>query len=142
MWDSLRKAEPWSGDGNNGYRSAYRNLSDAEVRAPADHGNLNLDVSDPNSPHYLNPALTAGGWHNWNPNGGFEPVTTVTVPGSAGFAYNLFLQWDDPFDEDHGVTTNYNLLIFDAVGNFLSAVSALAIRLEYSNPGNTPGICA
>jgi hypothetical protein len=126
-------------DGNNGYRSAYRDLSDAEVRAPGDHGNLKLNVSDPNSPHYLNPALTAGGWHNWNPNGGFEPVTAVTVPGSAGFAYNLFLQWDDPFDEDHGITTNYNILIFDAVGNFLSAVSGTSNSFRTQQPWQYTG---
>lgn len=126
-------------DGNNGYRSAYRNLSDADVRAPGNHGNLKLEVSDPNSPHYLNPALTAGGWHNWNPNGGFEPITSVIVPGSAGFAYNLFLQWDDPFDQDHGITTNYNILIFDAAGNFLSAVSGTSNSFKIQQPWQYTG---
>jgi hypothetical protein len=110
-------------DGNNGYRSPYRDLTDAEVRAPGNHGNLNLDVTDKNSPNYLDPALTAGGWHNWNPSGGSEPVTTITVPGPIYLRYNLFLQWDDLFDEDHGVTTDYNFLVFDADGNFLRALS-------------------
>ena len=110
-------------DGNNGYRSPYRDLSDDEVRAAGNHGNLKLDVKDPSSPNYLNPALTAGGWHNWNPNGGSEPATAVTVPGPDSFVYNLFLQWDDPFDEDHGVTTNYNFLVFDADGNYQTALS-------------------
>jgi hypothetical protein len=106
-------------DGNNGYRSAYRELSDAEVRANGQHGNLKLDVTDKNSPHYLDPALTAGGWHNWNPEGGSEPVTTLLVPGPAFYRYYLFLQWDDLFDQDDGVTTDYNFLVFDADGNFL-----------------------
>jgi hypothetical protein len=126
-------------DGNNGYRSANRNLGDADVRAPGNHGNLKLDVSNPHSPHYLNPALTAGGWHNWNPNGGFEPVTTVTVPGTASFGFNLFLQWDDPFDEDHGITTNYNILIFDAEGNFLSAVSGTSNSFNIQQPWQYTG---
>ena len=126
-------------DGNNGYRSAYRNLSDAEVRAPGNHGNLKLNVTDPASPHYLNPALTAGGWHNWNPNGGFEPATGVTVPGPVGFRYNLFLQWDDLFDEDHGITTNYNFLIFDADGNFLKSVSGTSNSFKVQQPLQSTG---
>jgi hypothetical protein len=126
-------------DGNNGYRSAYRDLTDTEVRAKGHHGNLKLDVSDKNSPHYLSPALTAGGWHNWNPNGGSEPVTTILVPG-ANFKYNLFLQWDDLFDQDNGITTDYNFLVFDVDGNFLRAVSgthnAFKTQQPFKHTGN------
>jgi hypothetical protein len=120
-------------DGNNGYRSAYRDLADADVRAKGHHGNLKLNVTDKNSPHYLNPALTAGGWHNWNPNGGSEPVTTILVPGT-NFKYNLFLQWDDLFDQDNGITTDYNFLVFDADGNFLSAVSGTHNAFKTQQP--------
>ena len=63
----------------------------------------------------------------------------MTVPGSAGFAYNLFLQWDDPFDEDHGLTTNYNILIFDAAGNFLSAVSGTSNSFRTQQPWQYTG---
>jgi len=59
-------------DGNSGYRNAYRELTDSEVRATGHHGNLKLDVTDKNSPHYLDPALTAGGWDNWNPKRGAQ----------------------------------------------------------------------
>jgi len=118
-------------EGNNGYRSSYRNLSDAAVRA-GNHGNLNLS----NVPT----SLTAGGWHTWNPNGGVEPSTAVTAPGPADFAYNLFLQWDDPFFEDHGITTDYNFLVFDADGNYhpeLSGTSnAFKTTEAYQQTGN------
>ncbi|MBV9874914.1 MAG: S8 family serine peptidase [Verrucomicrobia bacterium] len=84
-------------------------------------------------------SLTAGGWHNWNPNGGFEPSTTVMAPGS-NFAYNLYFQWDDPFFEDHGITTNYNILVFDADGNYhpeLSGTSnAFTTTEAYQQTGN------
>lgn len=119
-------------EGNNGYRSPYRNLSDASVRAAGNHGNLNL-TTVPSS-------LTAGGWHNWNPNGGFEPSTTVMAPGPTTFPYMLFLQWDDPFFEDHGITTDYNFLVFDADGNYhpeLSGTSnAFATTEAYQQTGN------
>lgn len=110
-------------EGNGGYQNTYRNLSDKEVRKTGNHGNLKLNVTDPKSPNYLDPSLTAGGWFNWNPNGGFEPLTTVIAPGPTNFPYQLFLQWDDPFYQDHGITSNYNLLIFDQDGKYLSAVS-------------------
>jgi hypothetical protein len=110
-------------EGNGGYVNYYRNLSDKEVRKAGNHGNLKLTVTDPNSLNYLDPSLTAGGWFNWNPNGGFEPVTTVTAPGPTSFTYQLFLQWDDLFDQDHGITTSYNFLVFDQDGNYLQGLS-------------------
>ena len=116
-------------DGNNGYRNYYRNLSDQEVRKAGNHGNLKL-VSNPNSPNYLDPALTAGGWYNWNPNGGSEPSTIVSSPGPPSDVYALFLQWDDLFDQDHGITTNYNFLVFDQEGNYLPSVSSTTNSFE------------
>jgi subtilase family protein len=121
-------------DGNNGYRSAYRELTDSDVRAKGNHGNLKLDVTDKRSPHYLDPALTAGGWHNWNPNSGSEPVTTIVVPGSPTNRYNLFLQWDDLFDQEDGITTDYNFLVFDADGNFLRELSGTRNAFKTQQP--------
>jgi hypothetical protein len=121
-------------DGNNGYRSAYRELTDADVRTKGKHGNLKLNVTDKTSPNYLDPALTAGGWHNWNPNGGSEPVTTIVVPGPSKYRYNLFLQWDDLFDADDGITTDYNFLVFDEHGNFLQAVSGTRNAFKTQQP--------
>jgi hypothetical protein len=119
--------------GNNGYRNYYRNLSDQTVRRAGNHGNLKL-VNDPSSPNFLDPALTAGGWYNWNPNGGFEPVTTVSAPGPSSFQYDLFLQWDDLFDEDSGITANYNFLVFDQDGNYLAALSGTSDAFVIQQP--------
>ena len=115
-------------DGNNGYRSPYRELSDSFVRKAGNHGNLNLD----NVPA----ALTAGGWHNWNPNGGSEPSTAIEAPGPVEpyYVYAIFLQWDDPFDEDHGITTNYNFLVFDVNGNYVPALSSTTNSFSVQQP--------
>jgi hypothetical protein len=121
-------------DGNNGYRNYYRNLSDKEVRKDGNHGNLKLTVKAPNSPNYLDPSLTAGGWYNWNPNGGVEPVTTLSAPGLTNFPYAVFLQWDDLFDQDHGITTDYNFLVFDQDGNYLSALSGTTNCFSVQQP--------
>ena len=126
-------------EGNGGYRNYYRNLSDQDVRKAGNHGNLKF-VNDPKSPNYLDPALTAGGWYNWNPNGGSEPVTNVSAPGPTDFPYQLFFQWDDLFDQDHGITTSYNFLVFDENGNYLPAVSgttnAFAVQQPYQQTNN------
>jgi hypothetical protein len=102
--------------GDNGYRHPFEAIPDAKVRAAGGHGNLKLaQVSE---------SLTAGGWHNWNPNPGpLEPSTDVTNLTDPTGQYQLFLQWDDAFDLDHGITTDCNLLVFDQDGNFLPALS-------------------
>lgn len=118
-------------EGDNGYVNTYSNLTDKFVRGTGNHGNLNLAQVDP--------ALTAGGWHNWNPNGGKEPSTIIIVPGAPS-AYNLFLQWDDAFDEAHGLTNSFNILVFDSAGNYhpeLSGTSdAFSIQEAYQQTGN------
>jgi hypothetical protein len=123
-------------EGDNGYISPFRDLTDKSVRAAGNHGNLKLEQ--------VGSALTAGGCHNWNPNGGKEPVTTLTVPPAdpslAGLTYNFFLQWDDAFDLLHGITTNFNILVFDQEGNYhpeLSGTSdAFSIQEAYQQTGN------
>ena len=129
-------------DGNNGYRSVYRNLTDAYVRHSGNHGNLKLNVTDKTSPNYLDPSLTAGGWFNWNPSGGMEPSTVVSAPGPTDYPYAIFLQWDDPFDEDHGVTVSYNFLVFDQDGNYLPDLSSTTNAFSVEEPIQAIGYLA
>ena len=121
-------------DGNNGYRSTYKNLTDAFVRRTGNHGNLILTVKNTRSPNYLDPSLTAGGWYNWSKTGGSEPSTIVSAPGPTYYQYAIFLQWDDLFDQDHGVTTSFNFLVFDANGNYLSALSSTTNAFTTQEP--------
>jgi hypothetical protein len=105
--------------GDNGYRHPFEAISDSDVRAGGGHGNLKL-ANVPSS-------LTAGGWHNWNPNPGqAEASTDVTNVSDPTGGYQLYLQWDDAFDLDHGITTDFNLLVFDQNGNFLPELSGTA----------------
>jgi hypothetical protein len=52
----------------------------------------------------------------------------------------LFFQWNDPFFEDHGIYHQYNLLVFDADGNYhpeLSGTSNAFVTTEaYQQTGN------
>jgi Subtilase family len=121
-------------EGDNGYINTYRDLTDGFVRRAGNHGNLKLEQVAPN--------LTAGGWHNWNPYGGNEPVTAIVVPGDPTVfpPYSLFLQWDDPFDLADGITTNFNFLVFDQDGNYLPDLSgtsdAFKMQEAYQQTGD------
>ena len=52
----------------------------------------------------------------------------------------LFFQWDDRFFEDHGITTDYNFLVFDDDGNYhpeLSGTRNTFVTQEaYQQTGN------
>ena len=115
-------------DADNGYRSAYRPIPDSVVRSKG-YGNLQLSQ--------VPAALTSAGWHNWNPNGGFEPATNVsvpTIPADGTFQYAIFMQWDDPFDESNGVTNDYNFLVFDQAGNYHPELSGTTNAYSVQQP--------
>jgi len=98
-----------------GYASDFRPVSDAIARAGLPNQNLKLNQ--------VPAALTSGGFHNFNtdPAGPIDISQQFTI--DAGDNVEFDLQWNDPFDLPSGVTTDYNILIFDANGNFLADFS-------------------
>lgn len=97
-----------------GYLSTFNPVSDATARAGLPGQNVNLTAVDP--------ALTSGGFHNFNPDPAATPDISQTFTIFAGDTIEVDLQWNDPFNRG-AVTTDYNLLIFDADGNFLAQFS-------------------
>jgi hypothetical protein len=115
-----KKVVYFSSAGNQqggGYVSVFNPVADATVRAGLP--NQNLDLSG------VPQALTSGGFHNFNPNPG-PPDISQSFIITAQTTVEFDLQWNDPFDVVNGVTTDYNILIFDANGQFLSAFSGTA----------------
>jgi hypothetical protein len=104
-----------------GYAANFNPVSDAVARAGLPNQNLKLDQ--------VPAALTSGGFHNFNPdpNGPVDISQTYTL--TAGTTTEFDFQWNDPFDQTPappdlpGVTTDYNLLVFDADGNYLADIS-------------------
>ena len=98
-------------DGSASYSADFIPVSDADARnGLGGNNNLKLDQVPRN--------LTAGGFQNFKRadlGHGKKIVQKVTVTDEDA---EIDFQWDDPFDAGQ-MTSDYNILIFDADGNYL-----------------------
>jgi hypothetical protein len=100
-------------DGDLGYDDTFRAVADASVRNGTVRTNLKLG----SVPKYL----TAGGWQNFSTTAATVVVQTVKVTTTSA---ELNFQWDDPFIPGL-ITTDYNLLVFDLLGNYRAGLSGV-----------------
>ena len=111
-----RKVLYYSAAGNSGdlgYTANFQTVSNADARAGTAAGNLHLDQ--------VPAKLTSGGFHNFDTKPGkLNLVQKVTVGGSAA---ELDLQWDDGPPNPTIADADYNVLVFDAAGNYLPDLS-------------------
>ncbi len=98
-------------EGDSAYAADFNPISDNAARGGFAGGNLKL-AQVPSS-------LTAGGFHNFNPKANKETLAQqVKMYGDAEVSF----QWDDLFLPGE-VSADYNLLVFDADGNYLPDLS-------------------
>jgi hypothetical protein len=138
---SGKKCAYFSAAGNQqggGYVSTFNPVSNATARAGLPGQNLQLNQ--------VMAGLTTGGFHNFNPDPTAPPGISQTFLVVAQSTLEIDLQWNDPFDQPGGVTTDYNILIFDADGNYISGFSGTADNtatqepiedITIDNPGDT-----
>ena len=128
-----------------GYEADFNPVPDMTARAGLPNQNLKLDQVPAN--------LTSGGFHNFNPDPTGPVDISQTFLFSADTTVEFSFQWDDPFDQtpgpgQPGVTTDYNILVFDADGNYLDSFSGTSdnfanqeavedILIDASNPIDT-----
>src|SRR5581483_10507840 len=98
-----------------GYTATFNPVSDSAARAGLPGQNVDL-TTVPSS-------LTSGGFHNFNPDTNGPVDISQSFPSFAQTTVEIDFQWNDPFDKTGGVTTDYNILIFDADGNFIASES-------------------
>ncbi len=100
-----------------GYVATFTPVSDTTARAGIPGQNLKLNqVPD---------KLTKGGFHNFSTTAGKVDISQTFTADAGGFPLFVF-QWNDPYASmTHPVTTDYNILIFDAAGNYISAFSGI-----------------
>lgn len=123
-----KKVAYFSSAGNQqggGYFTTFHPVADATVRAGLPNQNLDLTT--------VPQTLTSGGFHNFNPDPG-PPDISQSFIVTAQTTVEFDFQWNDPFDLPGGITTDYNILIFDANGQFLSAFSGTADNFATQEP--------
>ena len=102
-----------------GFEGDFSPVADSVVRGGS-LGNLGIHLDQ------VPTALTAGGFHNFTPGAGTTITRTVTIEqGDVELAF----QWNDLFDPSE-ITSDYNLLVFDASGNYLGDVSGIDDNFE------------
>ena len=102
-----------------GFEGDFSPVADSAVRGGS-LGNFGIRLDQ------VPTALTAGGFHNFTPGAGTTITRTVTIEQGD---VELDFQWNDLFDPAD-ITSNYNLLVFDANGNFLGDVSGIDDNFE------------
>lgn len=107
----------------NGYFSDYRHVSSADLGAAAAGTNLNFTGVDP--------ALFAGGFHNFRSDGGQDIAQTISQGVTTSAALVTF-QWDDPYDVD---PPSFGPPFFMSSGNSTSTTVPVVFML----PGLTAG---
>ena len=133
-----KKCAYFSSAGNQqggGWIGEFTPVADSVARAGVAGQNLKLDQ--------VPEKYTSGGFHNFNAGPGKAPDISQTFALAAGSSDSptsvfFIFQWDDPFYVPGGVTTDYNILVFDADGNYLSSASGIDVNagtqtaLEYA----------
>jgi hypothetical protein len=114
-----------------GYVSTFQAVPDATARAGI--AGQNLDLSQ------VPAELTSGGFHNFNPDlAALSDISqTFFLPAGSNddpTSVEIVFQWNDPFDLPNGVTTDYNILLFDALGNYLAAISGTEDNFATQEP--------
>lgn len=97
--------------GSLGYEADFAPVDDATARSGGVTPTLNLSQ--------VPTQLTAGGFHNFTPAGTATIAQKLVIIGASA---ELNFQWNDLFDAA-SITSDFNLLVFDANGNYLSAAS-------------------
>src|SRR4051812_14749089 len=105
---------------NRGY-SADANIISSTASQPY-RGNLRFN----NVPS----GLFAGGFQNLNTSGTPAIIMTLTTDADP---VSLIVQWDDPFNTG-GVTTDYNVLVFNSSGVYLGSISGTDNNFSTSQP--------
>lgn len=107
--------------GTNGYESDFRWVANGTgVTAAAGNTALagtNIDLTG------VDPALYAGGFHNFNPNTGQLDVAQTWAMPSASSAPPTVLQWDDPYDQNTAAVLDMPAL-YHNTGSITSTASS------------------
>jgi hypothetical protein len=115
-----------AGNRGSGYTSDFRVVPEAQARGELDQADRTVDLAT--IPAEID---TRGGFQDFDPGEGIDISQDVTC---AGGSCTIDFQWDDPFDIPQGMTTDFNLLVFDADGRYVSSLSLTEDNFATSEP--------
>lgn len=122
-------------DGNSGYQATFNPVINALGRKRAAAAGLKLATI----PGAESRAIYQ--WHSFGTDSKGNPIVVQKI--STGSApTTLIFQWDDPFDVVNGgvngVTTDYDILVFNSAGNFSAHLSGTENNVSTNEPLELP----
>lgn len=122
-----------AGNRGLGYNATFSLVSNAEARNTIDPADATINLRT------VPASLTGGGFHNFAPAG--SPVDISQKVVSSGAAGTLVFQWNDPFDlTPSGITADYNILVFDSSGRYLTTRSGKDNNFTTNQPLESPAV--
>jgi hypothetical protein len=122
-------------DGNSGYQATFVPVSNTVGQAQATAGGVkvsSLSTAEKNVIYQ---------WHSFGTDGSGNPIVVQNIT-TGGFPTTLIFQWDDPFDVVNGtvkgITSDYDILVFNSAGSYLSGRSGAANNITTNEPLELP----
>jgi len=119
-------------DGNSGYSGTFTPVANALAKTRATAGGIQLSTIPPGEMNYI------AEWHSFGTSTNGKPIVVQNI--HTVDKTELVFQWDDPFDvvqnNMNGVTTDYDILVFNAAGQFLASRSGLDINTSTNTSPN------
>ncbi len=146
-------------DANSGYSGTFSYVAPATGLTQGAAEGVNLSYNPGGqvglSTTGVDPTLYAGGFHAFGTDGNGQPIVVQNVT-TGSLAVTLVFQWDDPYDQttsamlglpqkkNLGITTDYNILVFDAgtaasPGAYEPSLSGTANNFSTNQPIEIPG---
>jgi len=116
-----------AGNEGKGYSSEFRYVAEADARGSVDAADPTIDLNT--VPYNID---TGGGFHNFSTAPGAVDISQEIT--CAASTCTIGFQWDDPFDVVNGVTTDFNFMVFDANGQYVSSMSMLDDNFATQEP--------
>jgi hypothetical protein len=122
-------------DGGSGYAATFNPVSNTTGRKQAAAGGVRVGTI----PSAESKVIYE--WHSFGTDTKGNPVVVQKITTGSG-PTTLIFQWDDPFDVVNGgttgITTDYDILVFNSAGDFSSHLSGTENNISANEPIELP----
>ncbi len=118
-------------DGNNGYAATFSPVVAATGLTRATAGGVTTN----SIPSAERNAISQ--WHAFGTDSSGNPIVIQNVR-TGDDTVTLNFQWDDPFDLTNGITTDYDILVFNSSGTYQATLSGIDSNVSTREPLELP----